>query len=220
MKVIKAVKERWPEYVIEIVILVLGISIAFVLNERVSSARERDEKQLVLQSLIDEIELNQATLNEAKAYHDSSANNLANILEFLSASDLNYDSLDHYTSQAIGASGFPLQEENLNFYLSSNLHFSIPLKLRLATISSKIKLWNDFGLSGIREIDEFISRISDHFDISSSRCVNREMYSHLWFKNTIVWMHAEQWSLLPEIQQLSETLLQTKQDLQIELAKY
>lgn len=63
-KLANLIRERWPEYVIEIVVIIFSISISFALDEWKESQRKQELEQLYLKELARDMETDMRQLSE------------------------------------------------------------------------------------------------------------------------------------------------------------
>ena len=66
-KVIHLVKEMWPAYLIEIIVIILGISITLALEEWRDAGKENRLEQIYLKNLLTDVELDLQSLEQTSA---------------------------------------------------------------------------------------------------------------------------------------------------------
>lgn len=82
-RIIGLIKEMWPAYLIEIVVIILGISITLVLEEWRDQSKERHLEQIYLKNLLTDIQLDLQSLNYAIASTQNLLNHGTEILSSL-----------------------------------------------------------------------------------------------------------------------------------------
>ncbi|MBN3520974.1 hypothetical protein JYB62_13275 [Algoriphagus lutimaris] len=69
-KILTTLKEKWPEYILEILVITIGILGAFALNNWNEQKKENVRKSLLLNALVQEFESNLSQLNEVIFYDE------------------------------------------------------------------------------------------------------------------------------------------------------
>jgi hypothetical protein len=185
-------------YTMELLIVILGISIAFrfqVYNEGVIEERH---EQSAIQKLYLENELNLAKFESLQAYRFNMEQNTRILLAILdSPFKANKDSLSNYIFDLQRISTPDFQEQSMDFYLSSSLNESeSELDEELIALRN---LYNELGELTEHYWDKktkyFFDYLKDEVDFANREIISTSKLSSLEFRNDI-------WSLfLDEIEQ-------------------
>lgn len=144
-RLLDTLSQKWPEYLLEVLVLIIGIYGAFALENWNEKRKERVREQTLLMALHDEFESNLAVLNEVieiNARNISAANNFASIL----SPDVNditeIEFAEHWDStfktEAIYRPGTGVLNEAMNSG-SISLISNAELRERLSAISAELQ---------------------------------------------------------------------------------
>lgn len=84
-------KDKWPEYILEIIVLIIGIYGAFALNTWNESRKEREIERYYLVNLHKDFELQLAEIEENRIYEDHLKQSLKRAVEIMESDFENID---------------------------------------------------------------------------------------------------------------------------------
>lgn len=181
----------------ELVIVILGISIAYQLNI-INERRINNRLELnVIKSLDKEVQINIAEFESLKKYRARITKDAERLLRLLDKSPISIDSANAYVFRLVQTSTPDLQRQAANSYLSSNYGESnIALKNEFLTLETYLQelLQMSEGYAARKQSD-YITYLRNSVDFAKRKVTDIEMIRALAFKN-IVWnMAADEYEL-------------------------
>ena len=185
-------------YTMELLIVILGISIAFQVQVYYEGKVQERQEQSAIQKLYLENELNLSKFESLQAYRFNMEQNTRILLAILDTPfKSNKDSLSNYIFDLQRISTPDFQEQSMDFYLSSSLNENeSELDEELIALRN---LYNELSELTAHYWDKktkyFFDFLKDEVDFANRRIISTSKLSSLEFKNDI-------WSLfLDEIEQ-------------------
>ncbi len=185
-------------YTMELLIVILGITIAFQVQVLYERKVERRQEQSAIQKLYLENDLNLAEFESLQAYRFTMEQNTRILLAILdSPFNTNRDSLSNYIFDLHRISTPDLQEQSMDFYLNSNFTSNEPELaeelISLRTIYQELRDLTDHYWE--KKSKYYFDHLKDEVDFSNRRILSTNKLASMEFKNDI-------WSLfLDEIEQ-------------------
>jgi hypothetical protein len=87
-RVYELVQERWPEYVLEIIVIIFSITISFALDEWKEKERKQEVEQIYLKGLSDDLKRDRVLLREVMAETQQIVQKARTLVELNSQSDI------------------------------------------------------------------------------------------------------------------------------------
>ena len=87
-RILSTLSQKWPEYLLEILVIVIGIYGAFALEEWNENSKNRRYKQLMVQNIEKEFEINSIQLNNILAYDRQSISACEELLDLINVSEI------------------------------------------------------------------------------------------------------------------------------------
>ncbi|OEK03507.1 hypothetical protein BFP97_19150 [Roseivirga sp. 4D4] len=184
-------------YIMELFIVILGISIAYQLNI-VNERRINNRLELnVIKNLNKEVQINIAEFQSLERYRERITKDAERLLRLLDKAPISIDSANEYVFRLVQTSTPDLQRQAANSYLSSNYGESnTALKnefLSLETYLQELLEMSD-GYR-IRKEQDYMRYLRNSVDFARRKVTDIEMIRALAFKN-IVWnMVADEYEL-------------------------
>ncbi len=180
--------QNFKVYLMELFIVILGISIAYQLN-LYNEARINHKLELnVIKNLEKEIQINIGEFESLKAYRKRITDHSSKLLRVLKSKPISRDSAKKYILSLVQTSTPDLQRQATNSYLSSNYgQTNILLKNEILTLEVYFQELMELS-DGYkkRKQDDFMSFLSESVDFSERRIASMEKIKTLEFKN-IIW---------------------------------
>ena len=180
---------NWKVYVLELVIVILGISIAYQLNIVYENGNNNRLEITAIQNLKKEVEINIAEFESLADYREQITRDSRYVLQLLKSDrGISLDSANKYIFKLVRTSTPDLQQEAANFYLNSNYSDSnIELKNELLALKTFFQelLQLSEGYSRRKE-DGFKKALWDSVDFSEHRILSLSTINSVRFKN-IIW---------------------------------
>ena len=182
-------KLNWKVYFMELVIVILGISIAYQVNIYNESRVNAQLEITAIGNLKKEIEINLAEFESLSKYRTTITRNTRQLLKLLRNDEpISKDSAAYYITRLIQTSTPDLQQEATGFYLNSNYgNFNIELKndlLILKTYLAELLSVSD-GYSE-RKMNDFMVFLRTAVDFPGRKVVDMRKIRSLEFRN-IIW---------------------------------
>lgn len=97
-KTIQLLRSKWREYLIELIVIIVGILLAIALNEWNANRKDRQKEKQIRQQIHEEFILNKEQLDSHVAFHQNTFNHCKKILDFcpININTVNLDSLQWY----------------------------------------------------------------------------------------------------------------------------
>lgn len=204
----------------ELVIVILGISIAYQVNnykERIVNSRLEQNALLNLQK---EIQINIEEFESLSAYRKGITQETTKFQKALQQSTINKDTAQKYLFKLVRTSTPDLQHQATTSYLASNYSTtSIPLKNELLALQTYLQ-----ELTAVSEAynklkaEDFVKYLRDEVDFSNAVIVSMNKINSLEFRN-IIWNQLGFEVELNRLYKLSEEqLLKVEQSIELLLA--
>ena len=189
MRIDRLIKNlNWKSYVMELAIVILGISIAYQLNIVYEKSVNQKLEMTAIKNLQKEIEINIAEFISLQEYRTRITKDSRSLLNLLKGpKGISIDSANKYIFRLVQTSTPDLQQEAANFYLNSNYSSSnIELKNELLTLKTYFAelLSLSEGYTGRKE-SGFKKLLWSSADFPERKVTNLKMINSLEFKNTI-----------------------------------
>ena len=173
----------------ELVIVILGISIAYQVNVYYEQGLNRQLELTAIENLRQENEINIQEFKSLEAYRERITNKSVALMKLLKqAQPISKDSAEAYVFWLVQTSTPDLQQEASNFYLSSNYgNSNLELKNQLLTLKTYIQELMDMS-EGYkdRKYADYMRFLQDAVDFDERKVVNLEKIRSVSFKN-IIW---------------------------------
>lgn len=207
-------KLNWRIYVMELFIVILGISIAYQLNIVYENGVNKGLEMTALRNLHQENEINIKEFNSLEAYRIRITSSTQKMLDALLAKGpLNPDSTQKYIIHMVQTSTPDLQQEASNFYLSSNYgNTNIKLKNELLTLKTYLQELIDLS-DGYkdRKLNDFMLFLRTAVDFPRREIVDLNKINSLEFRNIIWNQNGDEHELNRLYTQAREQLLKVQQ---------
>lgn len=97
-KTIQLLRTKWREYLIELIVIIVGILLAIALNEWNTNRKDRQKEKQVLQQIHEEFILNKEQLDHRVAFHQNTYKYCEKILDLcpIDINTVNLDSIQLY----------------------------------------------------------------------------------------------------------------------------
>ena len=182
-------KSNFRIYFMELVIVILGISIAYQVNVYYEQGLNRQLELTAIENLRQENEINIQEFKSLEAYRERITNKSVALMKLLKqAQPISKDSAEAYVFWLVQTSTPDLQQEASNFYLSSNYgNSNLELKNQLLTLKTYIQELMDMS-EGYkdRKYADYMRFLQDAVDFDERKVVNLEKIRSVSFKN-IIW---------------------------------
>jgi hypothetical protein len=133
-KVMRLIKEMWPAYLIEIFVIILGISITLAMEEWRDAGRERELEQIYLKNLATDVELDLRTLADVSAATQKILDHGNDLLARIKDPAKHIISIDQLGTDVRAILGRPKFESNdatfSDLKSSGNLHLLKDIRLK------------------------------------------------------------------------------------------
>ncbi len=206
-------KLNWKVYILELFIVIFGISIAYQLNIINENRVSHKLEITAIQNLKKEIEINVAEFESLRSYRiQITANTLALLNLLKSENKVSLDSANKYIFRLVRTSTPDLQQEAANFYLNSNYSDSnIELKNELLSLKTYFQELLQLSLSARdAKMDGFFGYLQDAVDFTKPRVVDLDKINGLKFKNIIWNQSSDEQEINRLFKQADEKLLEVQ----------
>lgn len=215
------IKRIWTIYVMELIIVILGITIAFQVQVIYEDKQDRRQEQIALERLHNENELNLEEFESLMPYRINMEQN-TRILHLMLDTPLanNPDSLAKYLFPLQRISTPDLPEESMDYYLNGNFRQrNLDLGRELQKLKGLyLELKELTGHYWEKKSAYFYNPVKSQVDFSNRRIISLERINSLSFRNDL-WslfldeieqnrLYKESYDQLVEVQYLTEQLLQ------------
>lgn len=216
----KLKRQDWVGFLIEIVIVILGIFIAYQLTVASEQRAENNQLKTLIQNMKLENEKNLEELEELKPYRESTVKWTKLFFQFLDTQQQpESDSIQFYITKLFQISTPDLQQQNLIAYINST--HSSKKSLELKNVALRLKAYYDEWVEGSIEFrklkhDNFFDYLADAVDFKTGKIVNDQKIRSLFFKNKILeilFSEMEQHRLYEEAYEQSEELQSLMEEL-------
>ena len=119
-RILSLLKEKWPEYILEILVITIGILGAFALNNWNEDRNSKSREVLYLQAINTEFKNNRTQFQQITGWHRISREALRGILKEYEKSQPNADSLRLYASKAWATFTFDPSQSSIQSILSAS----------------------------------------------------------------------------------------------------
>lgn len=213
-------KMNWKVYLMELFIVILGITIAYQVNVIYERGINKRLELNAIENLRQENEINIAEFNSLDTYRKRITEKSERLFVLLRKEEpLSKDSAEAYIFRLVQTATPDLQQEASNFYLSSNYgNLNLELKNELLTLKTYLQELIEMS-EGYkqRKSGEFMTFLRDAVDFDKKEVVNVEKLRSLSFKNILWNQTADEYELnrlyeqatkkLSEVQELVESIL-------------
>ena len=182
-------KMNWKVYFMELIIVILGISIAYQVNIYNESRVNQQLEMTAIKNLKKENEINLAEFKSLEAYRERITTDSRQLLRLLTAKEpISKDTAARYVFRLVQTSTPDLQQEATGFYLNSNYgNQNIELKNNLLTLKTYLQELLDLSKGyQDRKMNDFMTFLRTAVDFPSREVVNISTIRSLEFKN-IIW---------------------------------
>ena len=213
-------KVNWKVYLMELFIVILGITIAYQVNVIYERGINQRLELTAIENLRQENEINITEFNSLEAYRKRITEKSERLFALLRKEQpLSKDSVEAYLFWLVQTSTPDLQQEASNFYLSSNYgNRNLELKNQLLTLKTYLQELMDMS-EGYKQSKsrDFMTYLRDAVDFDEREVVDIEKLRSLSFKNILWNQTADEYELnrlykqakdkLSEVQELVESIL-------------
>ncbi len=212
-------------YTMELLIVILGITIAFQVQLYYEGNVEERLEESAIQKLYLENELNLSEFESLQAYRVNMEQNTRILLAILdSPFKNNVDSLSNYLFDLQRISTPDLQEQSMNFYLNSNFTINESALaeelISLRNLYQELKDLTDHYWE--KKSKYFFDYLKDEVDFANRQILSIQKLSSLEFRNDI-WslfldeieqnrLYKESYDMLIKVQELTDVALDSKSD--------
>ena len=214
-------KSSLQVYLMELFIVILGITIAYQVNVYYEQGINRQLELNAIENLKKENEINIQEFKSLEAYRKRITSKSERLFALLRKPEpLSKDSAEAYIFWLVQTSTPDLQQEASNFYLSSNYgNFNLELKNELLALKTYFQELMDQSESYKQgKSGEFMSFLRDAVDFDKKQVVDLKKLRFLSFKNILWNQTADEYELnrlyrqatqkLDEVQQIVEGILE------------
>ena len=189
MRLIRFIQKiNWKIYLMELVIVILGITIAYQLNIVYEDRVNHKLELSALENLKKENEINLEEFESLELYRERITDRTVKLGKLLKNPPLVKDSVENYLFSLVQTSTPDLQHEASNFYLSSNYsNRYLVVKNEVLTLKTYLQEFTEMS-NGYKEkkSDVFMHYLRDAVDFDQKKVVNLKKIASLEFKN-IIW---------------------------------
>lgn len=207
-------------YLMELVIVILGITIAYQVNVYYETGVQHELEINAIENLKRENEINIEEFKSLEAYRERITKKSIGLMKLLKQpTPINKDSAEAYIFWLVQTSTPDLQQEATNFYLNSNYgDRNLGLKNELLTLNTYLQELIDMS-EGYkdRKGNDYMRFLQDAVDFDEREVVHLDKIRSLAFKNIIWNQTSDEFELnrlydqavkkLDEVQQLVEQIL-------------
>ena len=189
MRLIRFIQKiNWKIYLMELVIVILGITIAYQLNIVYEDRVNHKLELSALENLKKENEINLEEFESLELYRERITDRTVKLGKLLKNPPLVKDSVENYLFSMVQTSTPDLQHEASNFYLNSNYsNRYLVVKNEVLTLKTFLQEFTEMS-NGYKEkkSDVFMHYLRDAVDFDQKVVVNLNKIASLEFKN-IIW---------------------------------
>ncbi|MFY0591398.1 hypothetical protein [Roseivirga sp.] len=181
----------------ELIIVILGISIAYQLN-LVNEQRINNQLELnILRNLEKEVQINIAEFNSLKAYRKRITKSSRNLLRLLDQTNIRKDSAEKYIFSLVQTSTPDLQRQTTTSYLNSNYgSTNLDLKNELLSLQTFLQELMDLSESyKVMKKQDYMNYLKTEVDFFKRKIIRLEKIQSVEFKNIIWNMAADEFEL-------------------------
>ncbi len=212
-------KLNWKIYFMELVIVIVGITIAYQVNIYYEKGQNQQLERTAIENLHKENQINLEEFRSLEAYRKRISKETRSVFSILQEKNVRKDSIEAHLFFLVQTSTPDLQQEASNFYLNSN-YSNANLKLKNELLTLKTYLQELLSLSAgyqQRKSEDFFKYLRDAVDFPARKIVNIDKLTSLEFKN-ILWnqgsdeielnrLYKQAVEKLEEVQSLVEQIL-------------
>lgn len=181
-------KFNWKIYLMELVIVIVGITIAYQVNIYYEKGINRQLELTAIENLHKENQINLEEFKSLEAYRKRISSETRSVFQLLGKQSIIKDSIEAHLFYLVQTSTPDLQQEASNFYLNSN-YSNANLELKNELLTLKTYLQELMSLSNgyqQRKSEDFFKYLRDAVDFPARKVVNMDKLNSLEFKN-ILW---------------------------------
>ncbi|GAB5523308.1 MAG: hypothetical protein Roseis2KO_11800 [Roseivirga sp.] len=189
MRLLRLLKKfNWKIYLMELVIVIVGITIAYQVNIYYEKGINRQLELTAIENLHKENQINLEEFKSLEAYRKRISSETRSVFQLLGKQDVVKDSLEAHLFYLVQTSTPDLQQEASNFYLNSNYsNANVQLKNELLTLKTYLQeLLSVSNGYQQRKSQDFFGFLRDAVDFPKRKVVNMDKLTSLEFKN-ILW---------------------------------
>lgn len=220
MRLIRLLKKfNWKIYLMELAIVIVGITIAYQVNIYYEKGLNRQLELTAIENLHKENEINLAEFRSLESYRIRISSETRRVVTLLRQKRVVKDSVEAHLFKLVQTSTPDLQHEASNFYLNSN-YSNANLKLKNELLTLKTYLQELMSVSsGYQQSksEDFFKFLRDAVDFPARKIVDMDKITSLEFKN-ILWnqgsgeielnrLYKQATEKLQEVQNLVEQIL-------------
>lgn len=212
-------KLNWKIYLMELIIVIVGITIAYQVNIYYEKGINRQLELTAIENLRKENQINLEEFKSLEAYRKRISSETRSVFQLLGKQDVIKDSVEAHLFYLVQTSTPDLQQEASNFYLNSNYsNANLALKNELLTLKTYLQelLTISEGYKE-RKSQDFMLFLRDAVDFPQRKVVDMKKVKSLEFKN-ILWnqgsdeielnrLYKQASEKLTEVQSLVEQIL-------------
>ena len=211
----QAVKnQNWTSIFIELILLIIGLSIAYQLNVRQEINAERKQKKALIENIKIENQINLEEESTDLDYRTTLGNDLYTFHKFLGAKELNIDSISVYLPILFRSTTSIFTKEYLKTYLNGNYAEEgnqltselINLDLLMDGVDDLTERIWEYKMENIYQ---FLMDAVDYYEVDGGKLTffDEKKFQSLEFKNKVILLAELEYSLSDFI---NETLTQMK----------
>lgn len=220
MRLIRLLKKfNWKVYLMELVIVIVGITIAYQVNIYYEKGLNRQLELTAIENLHKENEINLAEFRSLENYRIRISSETRRVVTLLRQKHIVKDSVEAHLFKLVQTSTPDLQHEASNFYLNSNYsNANLELKNELLTLKTYLQELMSVS-SGYQQSksEDFFKFLRNAVDFPARKIVDMDKITSLEFKN-ILWnqgsgeielnrLYKQATEKLREVQNLVEQIL-------------
>lgn len=212
-------KFNFKIYFMELVIVIVGITIAYQVNIYYEKGQNRQLELTAIENLHKENQINLEEFRSLEAYRKRISAETRSVFKLIQEKNVSKDSIEAHLFYLVQTSTPDLQQEASNFYLNSN-YSNANLQLKNELLTLKTYLQELLSLSDgyqQRKSQDFFKYLRDAVDFPARSIVNLNKLTSLEFKN-ILWnqgsdevelnrLYKQAVEKLEEVQDLVEQIL-------------
>ena len=180
--------QNFKVYLMELLIVILGISIAYQLNIIYESRVNKGLEFSAVSNLQKEIQINMTEFESLEAYRERITKDTRRLLDQLRSGNINKDSVEKYIFSLVQTSTPDLQQQATTSYLASNYNLAnLDLKnelLQLQTYFQELLELSE-GYQG-RKLNDFMRFLRGAVDFPEKKVIDLSLIKTVDFKN-IIW---------------------------------
>jgi len=202
-------KFNFKVYLMELVIVILGITIAYQVNVYYEKGINRDLELTAINNLKQENAINIQEFESLKAYRERITEKSIALIKLLKQPQpISKDSAEAYVFWLVQTSTPDLQQEATNFYLGSNYgDRNLNLKNQILTLKTYFQELMDMS-EGYkqRKMEDYMRFLQDAVDFDARKVVDLDKIRSLRFKNIIWNQSSDEYELNRLYKQATEKL--------------